>query len=238
MEFPTSEIVGLVYKLLPGFVAAWIFHGLTAHPKPTPFERVIQALIFTAFTQAIVIPIGVVLVWFGRHLFEIGQWTENSALFVGVIVAVALGFGFVWLANTNKLHNKLFELGITKRTAYPSEWYSSFHRSPRFVYLHLKNGRRIWGWPEEWPDLPANGHFVLQNPEWILDDNRRMPLLLTERILIPAIDVSMIEFEKPQTEWTFDPNQQQQIEAILTSLQKSDEGDDEGKREVERPKGQ
>jgi len=234
MDFPTSEIVGLVYKLLPGFVAAWIFHGLTAHPKPTPFERVVQALIFTAFTQAIVIPIGVVLIWFGGHLFTIGQWTESSALVVGVIVAIGLGFGFVTLANTNKLHDRLFKWGITKRTAYPSEWYSSFHRNPRFVYLHLKNGRRIWGWPEEWPDQPANGHFVLQNPEWILDDNRRMPLLLTERFLIPAVDVSMIELEKPESQWDFDPTQQKTIETALTSLQEAERDDNGTETESER----
>ena len=40
MEFLTLEIVGLVYKLLPGFVAAWVYHGLTSHTKASPFERV------------------------------------------------------------------------------------------------------------------------------------------------------------------------------------------------------
>ncbi len=48
MELASKELVGIISYLLPGFLAAWIFYGLTAHPKPQPFERVVQALIFTA----------------------------------------------------------------------------------------------------------------------------------------------------------------------------------------------
>ena len=42
-----KDVLNLIYALMPGFVAAWIFYGLTAHPQKTPFERTIQALIFT-----------------------------------------------------------------------------------------------------------------------------------------------------------------------------------------------
>ena len=54
MDFPGSEIVNVIYALLPGFLAAWIFYALTAHPKQGPFERVVQALIFTGIVQAVV----------------------------------------------------------------------------------------------------------------------------------------------------------------------------------------
>ena len=52
------------------------------------------------------------------------------------------------------------------------------------------------GWPEEWPDEPGSGHFVISEPEWVLDTNERIPLQLTEKILIPATDVQMVEFAK------------------------------------------
>ena len=47
MDWASGDIVSVIYYLLPGFVAAWVFYGLTAHPKASPFERVVQALIFT-----------------------------------------------------------------------------------------------------------------------------------------------------------------------------------------------
>ena len=220
MTYPTSELVALVYALLPGFVAAWIFHGLTAHPKPTPFERVVQALIFTALTQAVVYPIGRGFLWIGRTIGSLGVWTQGSSLVAGVVVAVFLGLLFASLANSNRLHDRLNKLKITKRTSYPSEWFSAFNRLPRYVYLHLKDGRRIWGWPEEWPDQPTSGHFVIQHPVWLLNDNRRVPLYLTDRIVLDVNDVRMVEFEKPETEWPSDPTKHQESVTLLTSLQK------------------
>lgn len=112
-----------------------------------------------------------------------------------MLVATLLGTIAAGLANTNKLHDAVPDW-ITKRTSFPSEWFSAFQRTKAFVYLHLRDGRRIWGWPEEWPDHPDSGHFVLMQPEWVLDDNQRIPLVITERMLIPAGDVEFVEFEK------------------------------------------
>lgn len=67
----------------------------------------------------------------------------------------------------------------------------------RYVYLHLTSGRRLYGWPEEWPDEPGKGHFRLAQAEWILDDNERVALDATESVLVPASDVELVEFEKP-----------------------------------------
>ena len=54
MNWASSEVVGVLTFLLPGFVAAAIFYSLTSHPRPGAFDRVIQALIFTVIGQAIV----------------------------------------------------------------------------------------------------------------------------------------------------------------------------------------
>ena len=51
MNWASSEIVGVLSFLLPGFVAAAIFYSLTSYPKPSPFDRVVQALIFTVIGE-------------------------------------------------------------------------------------------------------------------------------------------------------------------------------------------
>ena len=43
--------------LVPGFVAAEIYHSLTSHPKPSQFERVVQALMLTVFVWMIAMPL-------------------------------------------------------------------------------------------------------------------------------------------------------------------------------------
>ena len=45
MSWVTSEVVGVLTFLLPGFIAATIFYSLTSYPKPGAFDRVILALI-------------------------------------------------------------------------------------------------------------------------------------------------------------------------------------------------
>lgn len=53
MENIELNLIGLLQFLLPGFVAAWIFHSLSSFPKQSQFERVVQALIFTIIIQAL-----------------------------------------------------------------------------------------------------------------------------------------------------------------------------------------
>ena len=66
MDFPSSEVIKVIYALLPGFIAAWVFYGLTAHPKLSPFERTVQALIFTGIIQALVLVIRETLLLLGN----------------------------------------------------------------------------------------------------------------------------------------------------------------------------
>ena len=53
MSWPSGDIVGVLTFLLPGFVAASILYSLTSYPKPSPFDRIVQALIFTVIGRAI-----------------------------------------------------------------------------------------------------------------------------------------------------------------------------------------
>lgn len=48
-----SQATPLLLFLLPGFLSAWIFYGLTAHPKPSQFERTVEALVFTFVVKGI-----------------------------------------------------------------------------------------------------------------------------------------------------------------------------------------
>src|ERR1035437_10003395 len=183
MEWASKESLSLLYFLLPGLVAAWVFYGLTAHPKREAFERVVQALIFTVIIQAIVYVVKFGLLAIGDHFFTIGRWTTESALIWSVVIAFLIGLGFSILANTGCLHNLLQKCKVTKRTSYTGEWYSTFHRFRKTCILHLKDGRRLRGWPEEWPDHCDRGHFLIQFPQWVLDSGVRVPLFQTCRML-------------------------------------------------------
>ena len=190
MSWASSEVVGVLTFLLPGFVAAAIFYSLTSHPKPGAFDRVVQALIFTVIGQAIV----ALLLVIDNSAKTDNQWLKNWAPALSVLIAVILGLVASYASNRDTVHGILRCLGVTKETSYPSEWYSAFSRHHGcFVVLHLKGERRLYGWPEEWPSHPEDGHFRVSEAEW-LDNDERKPATGVSAILIPAGEVEMVEF--------------------------------------------
>ena len=177
-------MVGILTFLLPGFVAAAIFYSLTSHPKPGAFDRVVQALIFTTIGQAIV----------ALLLVIDSQWLKNWEPALSVLIAVILGLVASYASNRDTAHRILRRLGVTRETSYPSEWYSAFSRHHGcFVVLHLKGQRRLYGWPEEWPSHPEEGHFRVAEAEWLVE-NERKPATGVSAILIPSGEVEMVEF--------------------------------------------
>ena len=195
MNWASSEVVTILTFLLPGFVATAIFHSLTAHPKLNEFDRIIQALIFTTVVQAIVK--GVPLV--GSLAGVAPLWTRESEIVVAVLVAVAVAVVAVYASNHDTLLRFLRWIGLTRETSYPSEWYSAFARNPDcYVVLHLKGERRLYGWPEEWPSRPDQGHFRIAEAEW-LTEGERLPLTGVSVILVPGEEVEMVEFLEMET---------------------------------------
>lgn len=208
-NFSGIQISDAVSSILSGFVAAWIFYSLTSHPKANQFERVIQALIFTAIIRIPVLITKWMLLLIGSSVeiklkatsLEFGAWTSTVEFVWSMIFAVVVGVLFSTLANTDWLHNHLRRMRITKRTSYPSEWSHEFnrYRSHRYMVLHLAGDkpRRLSGWVAEWPDQPDTGHFVIQNASWHDEEGNEMKLEETvESMLVRASDVEMVEFMK------------------------------------------
>jgi hypothetical protein len=220
MEGISSDSIKFVNFLLPGLVAAWVYHSLTAHPvKPTPFERIVQALVFTTFVNAIVIMLRELLLLGGSHF--IGSGADPSAVVTSVIVAIVFGLFFARAANNDNPHRWLRHWDFyekyrgklkkfrwlrwlpawewTQRTSYPSQWFGAFRKYKTWATLHLKDQRRVYGWAEEWPDHPEIGQFLIEDPRWLLDDGTCTPAPQS-LMLIPVSMVEFVEFVRPEAE--------------------------------------
>jgi uncharacterized protein DUF6338 len=193
METLSTNLVEILQFLLPGFVAAWIFYSLTSYSKPSQFERVVQALIFTLFIQALVIILKYILITLGQ--FEsLGSWNESSVLITSILIAILFGTIFSYYANNDKLHKFLRDKNITRETSFPSEWFGEFLKNITFVVLHLNDERRLYGWPVEWPSESSIGYFVIADPSWILKSGEEKRITGVSNILIDAKDVKWVEF--------------------------------------------
>ena len=185
----TPEIVASLTYLLPGLVASATFYELTSHPKPGIFERIVQALIFTALAQLF----ADLLLQFCRPVSSVPT-PDNWRAALSVAIAVLLALAATYVSNNDILHRNLRRLGITKETSHPSEWYSAFARKdPRYVVLHLTDSRRLYGWPEEWPGRSDQGHFRLAEPTWLNEENKPIESNVVD-MLIPANQVQIVEF--------------------------------------------
>jgi hypothetical protein len=188
-----ADTVRLLAYLLPGFVAGWLFYGITSHPKPSQFERMVQALIFTFVIQAFIPVVRWVLFLIG-NLIDLGIWDRDSELVTSLFLAVLLGGAIAYFTNTDVLHKVLRHFRLTSRTSHPSEWYCAFSDHVTYVILHMKNGRRLYGWPKEWPIDPQNGQFYIQVPSWIDDGGVAIDLPELDGVLVQATDVEWVEF--------------------------------------------
>ena len=193
MDELSSDVVSLLVYLLPGLAAAWIFYGLTSHARPTQFERLIQALIFTFIIQTFLPALQWILEVAG-HVFYLKEWDKAANLLGSLFLSVALGATLAFFTNNDSFHQLLRKYGFTSRTSHPSEWFCAFNERVTYVILNLRDGRRLYGWPKEWPIDPASGQFYIQQPSWILEDGSLLDLPQLNGVLIQVKDVEWVEF--------------------------------------------
>ena len=191
MSWASSEVVSVLVFLLPGFVAAAVFYSLTSHPKPNEFGQVIQALVFTTIGQSVA--------WIIRWILGTGvSWPIELEATVSVLSAVVFALIVVYISNNDIAHRFFRQLGFTRENSYSSEWYSSFAQNPdSYVVIHFRDGRRLYGWPREWPSLAEQGHFRIIEAQWLTDDQQDPNseyLHEISAIVVPVEDVAMVEF--------------------------------------------
>lgn len=192
MESISGEIFTILKYLLPGLLSAWMFHAFTAYPKPSQFERIVLALIFTAFIQAGVYASHHALLFIGEYK-SFGVWGSTAQSFWTYLWAITLGITFTIFSNNDKFHALLRFLKITSETSFHCEWYGTFKLNQDFVILHLKDDTKIYGWPSEWPSDPTKGHIVISDPCWVKDDGYEyMPTV--KLMMLSISEVKWVQF--------------------------------------------
>lgn len=196
----TSEIINLLNFLLPGFIASILFYSLTSFPKKSEFESVIMALIYTVIINSFTEVLKWLLFLIGNNWFSLGVWSSTVKVLWSIFFALLFGLLLSYFHNNDVLHKFLRQYKITNQTSYPTEWYGTFSETRSYVILHFTDGRRIMGWPLEWPSSPKNGHFVLENAAWLIDGKsenvQEIELTNVAKIMLDATNINKVEFMK------------------------------------------
>lgn len=193
-----NEVLQVVQSLLSGFVATVIFYWLADAIKPTQFERVIQALMCTGVIQLLVASLEAVCLFIGRW-YSLGHWTNQTGTAWSVTLAVTMGLTLAFLSHQDALYRLARRLGFTSKASL-SEWRFAFSRNlDRWGVLHMRDGRRLMGYPDVWPDDPQAGHFLMGFPAWVVE-GEIIEVQDTARLLIANADVQWVEFLKSKPE--------------------------------------
>lgn len=215
-DFLPTAITG-IYALLPGFVALSVYHSLTARPRGTPFERVVEALVFTVFIRVLLGVLRRVLLIAGQ-CYAIGSWSVDVALGWSLILAIGLGLALAVATNKDWPYKVLRNWGWTSQNSYPSEWCSAFEEERRWITLHLAGDRRLYGFPREWPNSGADGHFVMAWPAWLLDTGELVRVYRTQKMIVPVSQVELVEFAWEESELVQDQGTIEEADAVLVKL--------------------
>lgn len=192
MDTILAETLPVLRAVMPGFVITFIFYWLSDAPKPSQFERIIQALMATVVIQVAVEALRWFAFWAGQF-HSIGQWTDTVATAWSVAIAIGSGLVLAKWANNDAIYAICRHLRLTSRSS-DGEWRFA-HRThkDRGITLQLKDGRRLAGYPRAWPTDPTTGHYLIIQPTWIVDDTYEPAERITS-ILISVSDVSWTEF--------------------------------------------
>jgi hypothetical protein len=188
----SSDVIALIDFLVPGFVVAWIYFGMTSHRASSQFERIVQALIYTAMVRVLVAAEKALAFRLGEWR-SLGTWTLQSELVASLLTALGLGIIAATAVNHDVVHGALRRVRMTKRTGHPCEWFGIFSDHPRFITLQLKDASRVHGWPAVWPETAAHGHFFITNALREVAGTQQ-DLSHLEGLLVSAAEVAYVEF--------------------------------------------
>lgn len=195
MTSVSTTLVELLQFLLPGFLTAWVFYGFTPFDKPSQFERVVQALLFTIFVQALLYTSKLLSFLIGDVFGAFGPWIKEFDLLVSLAYAFLLGLLAAYLANSDKLHRYMRERNISGETSFASEWFRAFaEHGETYLLIELHDERRMLGWVREWPSRPKQGFLCLEDVSWVDENGALIHQAGVKEILVPVESVAMVSF--------------------------------------------
>ena len=207
----TTEALGVLLLLLPGFTCAFLVQSLSVRPKQTELDKVIEALLFSFFLYLFASPFfgySLPLSWQKKTAEGIEQYAfQLNWPYLAILAVLALAISIVYSASLN--HDWLLRLlrrwQITQRTARSSIWNDAFQDiSSSFVLIQLSGDRTIIGYLRYYSDEPEDASLFLEDAAWIVDEEGTQSpidgpgILLTKQAGIESISFLNTKMNEPE----------------------------------------
>lgn len=192
MEEITKEIIPALQLLLPGFLTTIVFYWFASVPKPSQFERVLQALICTPLIKMSVDLLENLSYKIGE-IKSFGTWTSSTTTAYSLTIPIIVGLGLAIICNHDIAYKIARKFRITKRASIDDTTHIFSSRENDVVIFHFIDGLRLLGYVRSFPSDCTAGVFLIDKPHWI-DKSTATRYSGVESILINATDIQRIEF--------------------------------------------
>lgn len=171
----TNETLNILIFLIPGFLSSIIYNTVVTRSEKEAITKIIEALTFSFINYSIVSlifdqsPVVLGISQEGnvtKHFIEYKSSVLVPIAIFAIIIPLSLGL----LTTTDILMKILRRFRITNKTARESIWLDIFTDQKRYVIVHLKDGRRIYGWPMYFSNTSNESRIYLSDPAWIDED--------------------------------------------------------------------
>ncbi len=198
----TSEALGILLILLPGFTCAYIVEKLTARRRQSDLDKIIEAFLFSFLLYLAVSPFfgyAIPLAW---NQIEVAG-TRQYALYLRWSYLVTLAgaaslLALIYSANIN--HDWFLKLlrksGITQRTARSTIWNDTFQDiTASYVLVQLDGNRRVIGYVRYYSDDADENSLFLEDAAWVMnDDGEQQPIPGPGILLTKLAGIESISF--------------------------------------------
>lgn len=192
MEGLSAEIIPVLQQLMPGFLAMIVFYWFAEIPKPTYFEKILQALIATAVVQVFVTATERLCYLIGTY-YSFGQWNEGLTSWINLVYAVAIGLALAYLCNNDIAFSLARKMRLTTRASQGDAIHIYKQMAAHAVIIHLTDERRMMGYIDAFPNDMHTGVYLISSPHWI-ENEIPVPAAQTHSYMIPGADVRWVEF--------------------------------------------
>jgi len=180
MEKVNFESLLLLLFLIPGFLSIIIYNNLI--------------YLSTALITGFFLVKGVTIND-AQGTSQITWEYDRVSIFVTIVLSILLPILMGYLNRYDLPLQFLRKIKVTNRTGRPSIWLDVFYDLKRGIIVHMKDGRRLVGWPQYFSNNIGPGPLYLTHPSWINEQGEYVDLVEVDGVLlVDHTEIAHIEF--------------------------------------------
>ncbi len=205
------EVFNILLLLLPGLISSQIFYSIMSQKKEiSASKRIYDSIIFSFLSYllvAMVMPWSPILQVTGSKESLSYAFSDNKLLvLLNLVTMVVIPIVLAAILQNDFFHGCLRRMKVTTKSSRESTWNDVLLSEDRHIVIHLRDERRIRGYPIRFSSDADEGYIYFFNPAWVNDDKQNdedSAYIETgaHGFLVNRSDIDLIEFSlKPGEE--------------------------------------